>query len=152
MEVTHADSDDITDLLDLWLELAEGQRAYGSHILVEENSTRIHDSIAHCVASERLLVARDDELIGFVMFRTQTRGYEQDITRGFIDNVYVVPERRREGVGSALLAAAERELRNHEVDAVGLQVMAANDDARRFYRERGYGDHRVELEKSLDDY
>ena len=151
MEITPADSDDIAELLGLWLSLAEGQRAYGSHILVEENSTRIHDSIAQHVVAERLLVARDDDVAGFVMFRIQAGGYEQDVRRGFIDNLYVVPERRHEGIGSALLSAAESELRNRGASAIGLQVMAANEEARRFYRERGYGHHRVELEKSLDD-
>ena len=151
MELTHASSEDIADLLDLWLSLAEGQRAYDSHILVEENSTRVHDAIAQHVVADQLLVAREEEILGFVMFRVQSRGYEQDIRRGFIDNLYVVPERRQEGIGSALLSAAERELRDHDVDAVGLQVMAANDDARRFYRNRGYDHHRVELEKSLAD-
>ena len=50
-----------------------------------------------------------------------------------IEEVAVVPERRREGVGRALLAAALRDARN----AV-LSVADSNDAARSLYRSFGF--------------
>jgi len=147
MEITVPETGEADRLVELWLALADGQRAYGSHLLVEENSERIRESILRHVVSESLLVARDGEVVGFVMFSTETGSYEQDHSRGVVENLYVVPDRRDEGIGTALLAAAEARLSELGADAIALDVMADNESARRFYRDRGYRPHRVELEK-----
>jgi len=68
-----------------------------------------------------------------------------------IVNLYVRPGSRGDGVGSALLAAAESELADMGVDTVSLEVLADNEDARRFYRRHDYGPHRVELAKSMEN-
>jgi ribosomal protein S18 acetylase RimI-like enzyme len=96
-------------------------------------------------------VARKNGLVGFVMFDTERTRYEQDVSRGIIENIYVVPDHRGGGIGSALLDAAEQRLRARDIDSIALEAMAPNERARRFYRERGYDPHRVELEKSLDN-
>jgi ribosomal protein S18 acetylase RimI-like enzyme len=87
-------------------------------------------------------------LVGFVMFGLEGGDYEQTVTRGVVHNLFVVPERRSEGVGSALLRRAEEDLSAFGADVVSLEAMAANADARRFYERHGYRTHRVELEKS----
>jgi ribosomal protein S18 acetylase RimI-like enzyme len=138
-------------LAEMWTSLAAGQRTYGSHIEAEANSEQIHRSILRHITAERLLVARTDDLCGFVMFSLEQGSFEQDVTRGFVENLYVRPPDRNEGVGSALLDAAERALRDRGADTVALNVMADNEDARRFYRRHGYDPYRVELEKPLDD-
>ncbi|WP_128475907.1 GNAT family N-acetyltransferase [Halorussus pelagicus] len=93
----------------------------------------------------------DAPLVGFVTFGIESNSYEQDTLRGIVQNLYVVSERRSEGVGSALLDAAESELSDAGADAVSLEVMADNADARRFYRRHGYAPHRIELEKSVEN-
>jgi ribosomal protein S18 acetylase RimI-like enzyme len=90
-------------------------------------------------------------VLGFVMFGLETGGYEQDVTRGVVHNLYVRPAYRDRGVGSRLLAAAERELAARDADVVSLEAMMANQAAVRFYERNGYRRHRVELEKRLDD-
>lgn len=147
MELTVPATEEVDRIVELWLSLASGQHEYGSHLLAEANSQRIRESILRHVVTDSVLVARDGELVGFVMFSTETSEYAQDCTRGTIENLYVRPDRRGEGVGSRLLAAAEDRLEDAGVDAVTLEVMAANDDARRFYRRHGYRPHRVEMEK-----
>jgi ribosomal protein S18 acetylase RimI-like enzyme len=151
MEITVPDTGEADRLVELWLALADGQRTYGSHLLVEENSERIRESILRHVVSGSLLVARDGAVVGFVMFSTETGSYEQDRSRGVIENLYVVPDRRGEGIGTALLEAAETRLGELGADAIALDVMADNESARRFYRDRGYRPHRVELEKPAPD-
>jgi len=56
---------------------------------------------------------------------------------GTVLRLYVDPDRRREGVGGALLAAIEERL---VADCSRLQatVLAANEVGRRFYEESGY--------------
>lgn len=150
MTVVPADTDDADDLADLWVELAEEQRDHGSHLHAEANREGIRDAmVRHAVVGGLLIARRDDEVVGFVMFEPEGGVYEQDCQRGLVRNLYVVPEYRGEGVGSALLAAAEETLVEQGVEAVALEAMADNDRARTFYRDHGYEPHRVELEKSV---
>jgi ribosomal protein S18 acetylase RimI-like enzyme len=145
------DASQAGELAELWTSLAAGQRAYGSHIKAEANTAQIHQSILRHITADRLLIARSDELRGFVMFSLEQGSFEQDVRRGFVENLYVRPPDRNDGIGSALLDAAERALRDRGAETVALNVMADNEDARRFYRRHGYDPYRVELEKSLDE-
>ncbi|WP_255195603.1 GNAT family N-acetyltransferase [Halorarius litoreus] len=139
------------ELTDLWVDLADDQRAYGSHLLVEENRTQARESLLRHALTGCLLVARDDgDLVGFVSFYPEGGSFEQDVQRGIIENIYVVPERRGEGIGSELLAAAEARLVDDGAEVLALEAMAANEDALRFYRRHGYAEHRVELERETD--
>ena len=150
VDIALADTDDADSLVDMWLSLADGQRRYGSHIPAEANRAQIRESILRHITTDRLLLAREDRHCGFVMFSIENGDFEQDATRGIVENLYVRPEFRGQGIGSQLLAAAEQRLRDHGADAVALNVMADNEDARRFYRDHGYTPHRLELEKSSD--
>lgn len=151
MEITVPGTGDVDRLLELWLGLADGQQAHGSRLLAEENAHLVRESILQRIVAGSLLVARADQTVGFVMFSTETGHYQQDRSRGVIENLYVVPERRGEGTGTALLDAAESRLRDRGVDAIALDVLADNQRARQFYRDRGYRPHRVELEKPASD-
>jgi ribosomal protein S18 acetylase RimI-like enzyme len=142
--------EDVEEVRGLWVRLAAGQRDHGSHILPEANRERISESVARHAVGETLLVARDDDIVGFVMFTVETGTYEQDCTRGIVENLYVLPEHRNEGIGTALLGAAETALFDRGVDTISLDAMADNERARAFYRRRGYEPHRVELEKRAE--
>ncbi|MFC7096041.1 GNAT family N-acetyltransferase [Halobaculum marinum] len=146
--------DDVDATADLWVELARGQRAHGTHLLAAPNRDSAADAVAHAVVSGGLLVARDEvadgQVIGFVTFGRESGRYRQDVERGTIYNLYVRDPYRDAGVGARLLTAAEAALANEGADIVSLEAMAANDDARRFYERHGYTEHRVELEKPLD--
>jgi ribosomal protein S18 acetylase RimI-like enzyme len=148
-----ADTDAADAMADLWVELAADQRRHGSHLLAAENRDRIHETMLQHVVTDTTLVARRTDggaVVGFVTFGLESESYTQEVARGVVHNVYVREGDRDEGVGSALLAAAEATLGEYGVDAVGLEAMADNDAARRFYRRHGYTPHRVELEKSLE--
>ncbi|SEO72157.1 Acetyltransferase (GNAT) family protein [Halogranum amylolyticum] len=147
---------EVETLADLWVDLARGQREYGSHLRTASNREFVRDTIAHQIASGGILVARAtanelSEIVGFVTFSPESGQYDQDVTRGVIQNLYVVPERRDEGVGEKLLAAAESRFATAGIDVVTLDAMAANEAARRFYRRQGYRVHRVELEKRVEN-
>jgi ribosomal protein S18 acetylase RimI-like enzyme len=152
-----ADTDDADLMADRWVDLADDQRRYGSHLRPADNRDRIHETMLQHVVTDTALVAREAEtdapgegLVGFVTFGRETGGFEQDVDRGIVHNIYVAPEHRRAGVGSALLTAAERTLSARGVAAVALEAMATNDAARAFYRAHGYEPHRVELETALE--
>jgi ribosomal protein S18 acetylase RimI-like enzyme len=158
--VAPATVDDVDDVTDLWIALAEDQRRHGSTLLAEQNRAAVREWVARSVVTGELLVARDEEgnededegrPIGFVGFSLDREGYERDRVRGTVSNLFVVPDRRGEGVGADLLEAAERALAAAGADAVALEALADNDRARAFYADRGYGLHRVELTKPLSE-
>jgi ribosomal protein S18 acetylase RimI-like enzyme len=142
---------DLDALAEMWTDLVGSQREHGAHLLAGRNRETARDFLGQAVAADNVLVARTgDRTIGFVQFREERGVYDQDRDRGFVDNVYVRPADRNDGVGGRLLAAAEASLADRGMDAVALSVLAGNRAARRFYERRGYRAHRVEMERSLE--
>jgi len=56
----------------------------------------------------------------------------------FIDELYIVPSARGQGIGTAVLEFAVEEARKLGVKALHLGVMRGNDRARELYRRNGY--------------
>jgi ribosomal protein S18 acetylase RimI-like enzyme len=152
MEVERPSVSALDDLVDLWVDLAADQRAVGSHLHADRNRERVREALAGRVAVGGAFVARDDAgLVGFVTFYPESETYAQDCTRGIVENLYVVPDRRGEGIGERLLGAAEAALEAGGAEAVALEALADNDRARRFYERHGYRQHRIEFERRLSD-
>lgn len=151
-------------IADLWVELAQSQRQYGSHLLAERNRKPARNAITRHVVTGGMLVATEygpkstegrverhgRSYVGFVMFGLESGAYDQDVTRGMIHNLYVRPSHRDQGVGAALLDAAEDALAEEGAEVVTLEAMADNEAAIRFYRRHGYNSHRVALEKRTE--
>lgn len=57
-----------------------------------------------------------------------------------VEDLRVREDRRREGIGSALMAAAEARARASGYPRIGLGVGAGNEGARALYERRGYRD------------
>ena len=68
---------------------------------------------------------------------------------GDIHDFAVLPGERGAGVGSAIFALLEDQLRCRGATAYGLQVLAGNDEALRFYEAQGLVRVQTELEKPL---
>jgi ribosomal-protein-alanine N-acetyltransferase len=58
--------------------------------------------------------------------------------RGYIITIDVLEEFRRRGVGTALLAEAERRLAIHGVKKIGLETATDNESAIAFWQRHGY--------------
>ncbi|MEZ3169057.1 GNAT family N-acetyltransferase [Halorubrum sp. RMP-47] len=162
VRVEPATADDADAVTDMWVALAAGQREHGATLRAEANRATVREWAAQSAVTGDLLVARDPaaatpdggdgtDLVGFVGFSLERGDYERDAARGTVSNLFVVPDRRGEGIGAALLDAAEHTLAERGADRVALEALADNDRARAFYADRGYDRHRVELTKSLSD-
>ncbi|EMA29388.1 GNAT family N-acetyltransferase [Halobiforma nitratireducens] len=152
IDIEPATTDEIDAITELWVRLARDQRSHDSAVLPEPNRDAMRETLAAHCAGGGLLVARvDGDLVGFASFSIERGALELDTTRGTLSNLYVDPARRDRGVGTALLEAAERTLAERGIDVLMLEVMAANDAARRFYRERGYNPFRVTMRRPLED-
>lgn len=66
-----------------------------------------------------------------------------------VGELYVDDGLRGCGLGRALLEEAERHAREHDAERLRVQVLAANEPARRLYEDFGFRDRLVELEKPL---
>ncbi len=55
-----------------------------------------------------------------------------------LDELYVVPGRRGRGIGSAVLARVEAEVRQRGAELLEINVDGEDTDARRFYERHGY--------------
>jgi ribosomal protein S18 acetylase RimI-like enzyme len=149
MEITAPETDDADAIADAWVDLAAGQRRYGSLLRAEANREAVREAITRSIVVGGLLAAYDPDLVGFVMFGPESGTYEQRAEKGVVENLYVVPGRQGEGIGTALLEAAEETLAAGGAEVITLDVMADNDDARRFYRKRGYDPHRVTMTRAV---
>lgn len=144
--------DDVDTIVDLWVRLAESQRAHGSHLFGDQNRTAVRETVVQRIVAENVRIARlDRQIVGFVMVTIDSGRYEQDETRGIIENIFVEPAHRNQGIGSELLSAAEELLREAGADVLTLEAMADNESARQFYRAHGYTPHRIELEKPTEN-
>lgn len=89
------------------------------------------ESELHGASSLLLVAERDGRVVGFV--HAAWSGDEGDVMR-----VYVDPDERGEGVGSALLESAVATLFERDVDRVRAMVLAANEPGKAFYRSHGF--------------
>jgi len=150
MDIEQATVDDVEAVVDCWVDLADDQQQHGSRLEAAPNRKPATDTVARHIVMGGLLVAREELILGFVMFHTDEGTYSQRETTGEIVNLYVRPSVRNCGIGSELLAAAEAELAGEGVDTVSLDVLADNEAARRFYEDHGYEPHRLELAKRIE--
>ena len=153
VRIEPASMDDVEHVTDLWVALVEDQRKYGAHLFGSENRSAGRSIIEQYVHADGLAVARgtDGRIVGFVMFHVERGMFDQDVRRGIVENVFVVPDRRSEGIGTELLGYAEDSLESEGANVVALSVMAENEAAREWYRENGYRPHRVTVERGLGD-
>jgi ribosomal protein S18 acetylase RimI-like enzyme len=100
-----------------------------------------------------VLVAEEvDGILGFVTIWARYRSTEPDddpAEHGYISDLVVTATRRGAGIGRALLRAAEARARAAGAQVVRLSVLAENHAARAFYRDEGFEDSEIVLEKRL---
>jgi ribosomal protein S18 acetylase RimI-like enzyme len=68
---------------------------------------------------------------------------------GYINNIYIAPSRRGQGLGEELLRQADEWFRSRGVKTVRLTVTSSNGGAIALYEKSGYHVQRWEMEKEL---
>ncbi|ELZ14229.1 GCN5-related N-acetyltransferase [Halovivax asiaticus JCM 14624] len=145
-----ASGGDVDEVLQCWLRLADEQREHGSAVRVDENRGPMRQILSAQQVANGLLVARlAGEIVGFVTFTVETETIAVDPTRGLLTNIWIDPAHRNEGIGTALLDAAETELAERGADVCRLEVLEDNEAARRFYRDHDYESSRRIMERPL---
>ena len=101
----------------------------------EERAARWRDRIPDTIA---LVAEYDGTLAGFTSLAVPARDPDVQAAAGEITTLYVDPERRRRGIGRALVDAAAAELRDDGCDVAVLWVYEGNAAGRAFYAAVGF--------------
>ncbi len=99
-------------------------------------------------AASHLFVAEDDEgeRVGFLHLQTQ-KDFFTGALNCHISDIVVAPDYEGSGVGSELIAYAERWAKQHRCRHVTLAVFPGNERARAFYERRGFGTELLRMAK-----
>jgi ribosomal protein S18 acetylase RimI-like enzyme len=102
--------------------------------------------------SALMLAVSDTGLsVGFILINLMDSEPADWIPRKIakVQMVVVMPEFRGQKLGAKLMGAAEKWAKEKGCDAVRLGVMARNERAHKLYKELGYDDFAIEMDKSL---
>lgn len=90
-------------------------------------------------ASCFLVVAREDELVGFGQVGPAFHaGDGPQLAPNDLYRLYLLPEYQRQGLGSCLLGGLEAWLREQGADCYGCYVHARNEIGKTFYARKGF--------------
>ncbi|GLZ78851.1 GNAT family acetyltransferase [Actinorhabdospora filicis] len=101
---------------------------------------------------ERLILAaiRDGRVVGSLTGDVAQASHMRPIRLATLRSMYVRPEARDGGVGSALVEAFRAWALDKKADRLAVTAYAANDDAIRFYRRNGFAPHHLVLEAQVE--
>jgi ribosomal protein S18 acetylase RimI-like enzyme len=84
-----------------------------------------------------ILVAQDEELLGYLVMSFGW-GIESGGKEALIDEVYISPSARDQGLGSALAELAIEHAKENGVKAIFLETEKPNDRVRKLYSRLGF--------------
>ena len=129
---------DHDSLVELWADVFRDDPPRNAPEVMIRNKLRVQPELF-------LVAVSGTEVVGAVMAG-------DDGTRGWIHHLAVAPSRRRLGLGTSLMKAAEEGLRAMGCPKVNLQVRARNSGVVDFYRSVGYDvEDMVSLGKMLGE-
>jgi len=124
----------------------EGQAIVDEYLAYLEQEFAAHDGSI-------FMAEVGDAVVGFVCIVAASAGASPDDPAPFawVHDIYVKPEHRCRGVASALMAEAERFVRERGARVLRLGVLDRNASALDFYVNRGFREYTHVLTKRLDD-
>lgn len=152
-EMTEADRDSVIDLL--W------QLNRHEHAIVSNRATSHEAAVASFESAVRriaenggihLVAERDSRVIGYCASAIDLAPpyiREEDRRHVWVAELVVAEGARRQGVGEALLNAAEGFTRSQGLRHMLIGVLAGNDGADRLYERMGYRHYSTERLKTL---
>lgn len=132
MTIREAKRSDVPAILELIKGLAEYERAPNEVInTVEGLEADLFDhNLCEAIVSET-----NGEIIGFALFFTSYSTWKGPCV--YLEDLYVLPERREGGIGSALFDAVVEVARKRKVARMDWQVLDWNTPAIEFYKRKG---------------
>ena len=138
MIIPYADAIHRGQVVALWEKVFGYEAAHNKPGLAIDKKLAVDDQLF-------FVAVADDAVVGTVM-----AGY--DGHRGWIYSVAVAPSHRRQGIGSRLLAHAERALIGKGCVKINLQILEGNESVVAFYAKFGYAvEKRISMGKRIPE-
>jgi ribosomal protein S18 acetylase RimI-like enzyme len=136
VEVRRATADDVEEVLALWAEAREADRA-GRPVPVEQLRPRLATAIGR--GEVEVLVARwDGRPAGYVIVRLAPLTLLAETPAVHVEHLFVTPELRRHGIARALLAGVVARAERECADTVVAGVTPWARDTHRFFARLGF--------------
>jgi ribosomal protein S18 acetylase RimI-like enzyme len=158
MDIREIPADRIDELRPLWLELLAHHGAIAPQLpptVGGDESWRmrraLYESWLSGPGSFVLIAGAPEKLTGYVLVEVHVADdtWRMGERLAEVQTLVVSQSARGSGLGTALMDAAEEELRRRGVRAMFVGVVTSNEDALRFYRRRGLEPHLVKLYKPI---
>jgi ribosomal protein S18 acetylase RimI-like enzyme len=153
VEIRAATVKDIGQILPLWEALAAFHGDLDPSLAVERGAVRDYAEFLGLTLGRSdtcvMVGLEGARAVSFALGRIQVlplRFREQ--RRGWIQDVYTVPERRRQGIGRGVVEGLLRWFGNRRVNLVELTVAAANPDAIRFWERLGFATYMYRMKRA----
>jgi GNAT superfamily N-acetyltransferase len=98
------------------------------------------------------VASRDGELLGFANCQLGfSPQHPMFVERVFVavDNIFVLPEERRQGIGKALMEKIRAWGKRKGASEMRLSLYTQNDEGLHFYRQLGFADYKLTLQAPL---
>ncbi|MBR9787131.1 MAG: GNAT family N-acetyltransferase [Vibrionaceae bacterium] len=146
--------DDISILNDLMFDLHDEHHVQSPELFKTAEEIEQEKSIGRYIDNPECLVyvaSKDDEIIGFVSghFCELISVVSKPVMMGSVDELYVLPEFRKQGVAKALLDKIESTFINYGAKQMFVEVWNFNQQALALYEKQGFGHHIYCLRKPL---
>ncbi len=134
--IREATKADLSLLRDLWHEFDREVPAPPHLDDATEDLDELEEDVANGIA---LIAERDGDVLGFASGNARTERY------AVLSNLYVVPASRRSGVAHELVREFVTRARERGAEAIELEVLADNADARAIYDRWGFQSYMLTL-------
>jgi GNAT superfamily N-acetyltransferase len=162
IRVRAAEDDDRAGVLGLGVRLAEGVAPWRDQAEALVTGRRwLEDSLAAAAAGTGMVfvavaadaiaadtIATDTIVTGVISIRP-SRHFTGELD-GYIGELVVAEHGSRQGIGRALIEAAETWARDHGLRNLTLQTGAFNTNARAFYAALGFAEEEVRLTRAIE--
>ncbi|WP_229768081.1 GNAT family N-acetyltransferase [Sulfodiicoccus acidiphilus] len=141
MTVREAKKEDAERIIELMVRLKKLNEEFDPLYTVRQD---IYDVVKKFVEASMgkenvaMIVAEDQEVIGFVRLEIRSRMFYEPTMEGVITDLYVLPPYRRKGVGKVLIDAAIKELKSRGVYLASAEFPPMNKISVDFYQRRGF--------------
>jgi ribosomal protein S18 acetylase RimI-like enzyme len=154
VEIRLAKSSDLTVLDQMMYDLHEEH-----HVACPEHFKSAYDVMQEKRIADYLelpeglvfVAASREKVIGFVSghFSELVSAVSQNVLMGSIDEFYVLPQYRQQGIGSRLLQRIEKEFDDYGVQQLFVEVWDFNQTAIKLYQKLGFCHHIHWLRKGI---
>lgn len=143
MKVRKCKKEDLTKVANLWKEFMQYNKQFNDSFEINDKakdffSVEVLDKISN--SNNHLTVAeQDNDIIGFCYSYISKKPKYYNLGKfGFIGDLYVIPEYRRQKVGNALVNDALDFFRENKISQIELLVAVRNEATIKFWESLGF--------------